>query len=419
MLKEKIYKAKRTIYPAYAAVRGCMGRFAVRWFSLPLLILFAFGCFALVTHLEGYRLGGLKVSLYVYQFYLCDYSVGFCSRLLVGAVVTFFADVVSTDLMDVIINVSVILSLVLQAAAAGVILRIAMKRGSLLCCGIVLLFLCSPLAIKQNMEMPGHVDIYLLLLFLLWLACYRTPAVYWITPPLCLVGMAIHIEFFCMFLPPMLILLMYRAAAWEKKRARVCSAVSLAASSAVSAGSLIWFVAFANKHLKMTADEFYYRMLARFRTDPVTRNANNYRIGTPIFKPYFDAHLFGEGDLQLNAALTGKTNEVFVFNTPSDYLQFMFAFAKYGWNDWKHEIVVFIPIAVIMCLIWGICAVKEKGLKRFVFFCFAAQMLVLVPEVMVSTDAWRFITAAFISQFAVFFAVYYDEKSRLNRLLRL
>ena len=66
-----------------------------------------------------------------------------------------------------------------------------------------------------------------------------------------------------------------------------------------------------------------------------------------------------------------------------------------------------------------ICAVKEKGLKRFVFFCFAAQMLVLVPEVMVSTDAWRFITAAFISQFAVFFAVYYDEKSRLNRLLRL
>ena len=104
MLKENLEKAKRKLHPAYTAVRSGMGRFAAHWYSLPLLILFSFGCFALVTYLKGYRLGGLTVSTWVCQFYLCDYAVGFCSRLLVGAVVTFFTDVVSTDLMNVIIK---------------------------------------------------------------------------------------------------------------------------------------------------------------------------------------------------------------------------------------------------------------------------------------------------------------------------
>lgn len=419
MLKENLEKAKRKLYPAYDAVRSGMGRFAARWFSLPLLVLFSFGCFAAVTYLAGYRLGGLNVSNWVYQFYLCDYSVGFCSRLLVGAVITMFTDVVSTDLMDAIINTSVILSLILQAMAAGVILRIAMKRGSLLCCGLVLVFLLSPMAVTGNMRMPGQLDVYLLVLFLLWLACYRTPAVYVVSPLVCAVSMAIHYEFFLMFLPPMLVLLLYRSVTWEKKRARVLSAVSFAFCLAVSASLLVWFVFFANRHLHLTESEFYYGMLRRFRTDPVTRSSNIYRMGTPIYKEYFDAHLFGHADFTEN--LFGEEAYSFAYDSVWGYIRSMLIIAKsLGQSDWSKELVPFLPVALLFCVIWVLCMVKAKGKpgERFVYFCCAVQMLVLIPDMIASSDLWRFISAAFISQFSVFFVIYYDQGSVLNRLLR-
>ena len=417
MLKEELGKAKRKLYPAYTAARGGMGRFAAHWYSLPLLVLFSFGCFALVTCLAGYRLGGLKVSTWVYQFYLCDYGVGFCSRLLVGAVITFFTDVVSTDLMDAIINTSVILSLVLQAAAAGVILRTAMKRGSLLCCAMVLLFLCSPMAVTENMRMPGQLDIYILVVFLLWLACCRTPAVYVVSPLVCVIGMAIHYEFFLTFLPPLLVLLLYRAVAWEKKTARVCSAVTFGVCLAASSVLLVWFVFLANDHLRLTESEFYYDMLRRFRTDPATRSANLYKMGTPIYKEYFDAHLFGHADFTEN--LFGEEAYSFTYDNVWDYIRSMLVIARsLGQSDWGKELTPFLPVAAVFCVIWGACAVKEKRGKRFVYLCCIAQMLVVIPEMIASSDLWRFVSAAFIAQFAVFFTIYRDRDSALNRLLR-
>ena len=417
MLKETLGKTKRRLYPAYAAARGGMGRFAARWYALPLLILFSFGCFALVTHLSGYRLGGLTVSTWVYQFYLCDYGVGFCSRLLVGAVITFFTDTVSTDLMDVIINTAVMLSLVLQAVAAGVVLRTAMKRGSLLCCAIVLLFLCSPMAVTENMRMPGQLDIYILVVFLLWLACYRTPAVYVVSPLVCVIGMAIHYEFFLTFLPPMLVLLLYRAVAWERKPARVCSAAAFGVCLAVSAALLVWFVFLANNHLRLTESEFYYDMLRRFRTDPATRSANLYKMGTPIYKEYFDAHLFGHADFTED--LFGEEAYSFTYDNVWDYIRSMLVIAKsLGQSDWEKELTPFLPFAVMFGGIWTVCAVRERRGKRLVYLCCAAQMLAVIPEMIASSDLWRFVSAALIAQYAVFFAVYRERDSALNRLLR-
>lgn len=418
LLKEHLEKAKRKLYPAYTAVRGGMGRFAAHWYSLPLLILFSFGCFALVTYTQGYRLGGLNVSIWVYQFYLCDYSVGFCSRLLVGAVITFFTDVVSTDLMNAIINTSVILSLALQAAAAGVILRTAMKRGSLLCCGIVLLFLLSPMAVTENMRMPGQLDVYILVFFLLWLAFYRTPAVYVLAPLICVVCMAIHYEFVLMFLPPILILLLYRAFAWKTRCARVLSGISFSLCLAVSAALLVWFVLFATDHLHQTESEFYFGMLRRFRTDPMTRSSNIYRMGNPIFKEYFDAHLFNHADF--SAGIYGTEIQSFSFDNFFDYLVIMRMVAKNLKQDnWTSLLLPFIPVALIFCTIWGICFAKEKRGKRFVYFCCAAHLLILVPELFVSSDVWRFLSSTFISQYAMFFLIYADNNSKLNEVLRV
>lgn len=127
---------------------------------------------------NGYKLFGLTISKWCYQFYLCDYSVGFCSRLLIGAVITHFTDAVSESLMNLIINISVYSTLAIECCASGVIMWTAMKRGSLLGVLFPLLFICNPLTVEFNMGMLGLLDVYLLLLFLIWLCFYRTPFIW-------------------------------------------------------------------------------------------------------------------------------------------------------------------------------------------------------------------------------------------------
>ena len=418
MLRERMEKLHQKIYPAYAAVRRGMGSFAAHWLSFPVLFLFAFGSVFLISFLEGYRLFGLNVSIWVYQFYLCDYKVGFCSRLLIGAVITHFTDIVSTDLMNTIINTAVVLSLFLQSLIVAVILRIAMKRGSMLGCFITLLFLCNPLAVTENMRMPGQIDVYLLVLFLLWSFSYRTPLVYIVSPLICFVCMAIHYEFVLTFLPPMLILLLYRAVAWPNKRARFISAFTFVLCAIISAVLLIWFVFFSTSHLRLTEDEFYYNMLRRFQTDPVTRSANIYKMGTPIYKEFFDTHLFGHIDF--SPQLFGDHAMSFSYNNPFEYLKLVLTAPTLGSPaEWMKEFILLIPGTFVLTAIWVICVIREKKGKRFVYICCAAQFMVLFPEIIISTDGWRFISATFIAQFAVFFAVYCDKDSDVNQLLRV
>ena len=393
-----------------SVLRRGMRWFSGKWFSLPILVLSAFGCAMLVSVLCGYHLFGLNINKYVIQFYLCDYSVGFCTRLFVGAVITHFTDTVSTELMDRIINISVALTLIIQALFAGISLRLAMKKGSLLCCFLSVSFVCIPLCVTENMVMPGLLDAYILLLFYVWCVLYRTPIVSFVAPPICFICMAIHYGFCFSFLPPILVLLLYKTVFGEKKRMRVASGVSLGVSATVSAASCYWFLFLAKDHLHMTSDEFYEHMLRRLDMNPVMRRANLTALhGVPIYKDYFDFYIFGEykGDNY--------------YEQSGDYVSFMKDFANaFSDKEKLNECLLqFLPFFLIFLAIWISCIVKSKGMKRFVFFCCAAQSVALLFALFVSTDYWRWISAALISQFMVFLTVFNDKNQVLFEVLHI
>lgn len=397
MKNELIEKAGRVRKKAADA----MYAFAGHRRALPLLIVFCFGCSVAVAAASGYKLFGLDIHIATYQFYLCDYSVGFCSRLLVGAIITHFTDAVSVELMNTVINSAVLFTLAAQACLAGWGMLKAMKTRRPWAVPFILLFVCCPLSVTENMRMPGILDVYILAIFLVWLLVYRTPAVYLLTPPICLICMAIHYEFLFTYLPPMLILLLYKAVFSEKKSSRLCAGTSFAVSSVVSASSFFWFVLFAQKHLRVTSDEFYYRMVERLDMDPARRSANIYQLrGTPIYKDYFDYYIFGEYE--------GKN----YFENTGEFFSFLKNFTEHNFNRemFRTELAVFLPFFIVFCILWFRAMARVKGgMKRFFFFCCAAQSLVLIPEIIISTDIWRWVSAAFISQFCVFIMLYADE----------
>ena len=373
--------------------------------SVPVFIIVALLAYTGITYFSGFGFFRLTATPPTYQFYVCDYSVGYCSRLFVGAVIALFTDKVSIGEMNRIINIAVVLSLVCQAVIAGLLLRAGLKNRSLPAALIGLLMMTNPLAVVENMSAPGLLDVYLLLLFLLWLAFLKTPLIAIVTPIFCVVGMAIHYEFLFSFLPPMLCLLLYYAFNAKKKRVRVGRWMAFSGGSAVSVASFYYFVFLAKDHLRLTSDEFYQHMLSRFSLTSSEREFLTAVMGGPLYRDYFDYYIFGE--------YKGYD----YFNNINDFFVFLknWTSGRFNAGMLRKDLILFLPVLLIAAAIWIRCAKGEKGIRRLPYVCFIGQALVLIPELIISTDIWRWVSASLLAQFFVFAVVYLDKDAPLHQ----
>lgn len=379
--------------------------FAAKPYSVPVFILTVMAAYAGISLLSGFPLFGLTATPPTYQFYVCDYSVGYCSRLFVGAVIALFTDKVSVNDMNRLINIAVVLSLFCQAVIAGLLLRTGLKNKSLPAALIGVLMMTNPLAVVENMSAPGLLDVYLLLLFLIWLAFLKTPLAAVVTPIFCVVGMAIHYEFLFSFLPPMLCLLLYYAFYAQKRRVRIGRWLAFTGGSAVSAASFYYFVFLAKDHLRLTSDEFYQHMLSRFSLTSSERGLLTAVMGGPLYRDYFDYYIFGE--------YKGYD----YFNNINDFFVFLknWTSGRFNAGMLRKDLILFLPVLLIAAVIWIRCAKGEKGIRRLPYVCFIGQALVLIPELIISTDIWRWVSAALLAQFFVFAVVYLDKDAPLHR----
>ena len=381
--------------------------FAEKPLSIPVFIIAAFFSYVEIACLYGYTIGRLEANVLTFQFYLCDYSVGVCSLLFVGAVIALFTDYVPLSLINQIVNCSVILTMVGQAVLAGLLLRTGLKNRSVPAALLGLLFMTNPLMMLDKLYLTGMLDIYLVLLLLLWLAFLKTPLLPLITPVFCVAGMAIHYQFLLSHLPPMLALLFFYALFSDDKRKRAINASALVTGSVASGASLVYFAFFAKKHLKMTPDEFFLHTAVRFGFISPHQKVDLSKTLIPIYRDYLDYHLFGI-DHGENYSVDGRT---FI----SHLMQF--TGERINVPMLRKDILMFIPVFLLVAIIWIRCAKREKGVRKLPYLCFVAQALVLLPELVISTDAWRWFSAAMIAQFVVFSILYLDQKTSLHQLI--
>ena len=259
----------------------------------------------------------------------------------------------------------------------------------------------------DKLYLTGMLDIYLVLLLLLWLAFLKTPLLPIVTPVFCVVGMAIHYQFFLSHLPPILVLLFFYALFSEDKKKRAINASALVTGSVASGASLVYFAFIAKKHLKMTSDELFLHMAVRFGVISPHQKVDLSKTLIPIYRGYFDYHLFGvdhTGDHSVDA----KTFISHLMELTSERVNVPML---------RTDIIMFVPVFLLVTVIWIFCAKREKGVRKLPYLCFVAQALVLVPELLISIDVWRWFAAALIAQFVVFSILYLDKKTELHQLI--
>lgn len=406
-IKNSAVSAYRNLPETGRKLWAPFSRFGEKKYSFPVLFILIFVFYYLFCLHKGCNIITLDVHCITLHFYLADYSVGFCSRLLIGAVIGLFTDRVSPELISVLIRIAVCLTLLIQAAISGYVLKKALREKNLFAVLIVLMFVFNPLCIDEYLIAPGMIDTWQLLLFMLWLCTCRSPLVYLTAPLTAFAGMALHYSYVFNYFPPMMVILFGEAVLSQKKSARIRNGVSFASASVAGAGSFLWFVFGANRHLKMTSDEFYNHMMAKFDCRPsLAAYYKSIQNGNyVIWREYFDYYIFGDMGKHEGSEVVGG------------WLPLLKAYKEQHFNSSMliEDLKLFVPVFLILGIFWVLKMKKESGfLRRLPYVLCIAQALVLIPEILMSLDFYRWFSAAIISQAAVYF-MYFSAGSELGR----
>ena len=376
-----------------------ISRFAETKISFPLFAVISFFCFVVSARIGGFNAFDIaqQTNEACCALYLCDYNIGFSTRFLVGAVLGLFTDKVSPTLVYTIGGTTIIISFVLQAIIAAAVLKKSLIRKEYAVTLLTMVFLLHSLTSIENIRIKGCLDTFILILFLLWLMFYDSVVSVVSAPAVCVIAMLIHYSYIFTFMPPVLALVFYCIFFSESRKKRISAGVFFSLGCILTISLFVYFVFFANDHLRMTSDECYDYLVSRFALTPIEEiHMKNIFDGNVLFRVYIDCYFFNK-DRQLNQLGGVKDELELIRNEVINYVPGA-VYLKYA--------AVFVPLFIVFVILWIACMRKVRGTKKLPYIVFICMPVVLLPSNLMSSDVWRWVSAAIIAQFSVFFALY-------------
>lgn len=371
-------------------------KFSEKHYYAALIFAFIF-VYALITPKETL----FRVSEAILAIHAVDFGMGFCSRLLPGAIYNLFFDSVSPAKTAAYVNtLLVIFFIVMSFLLEKLVLSVESghRKTALI---ILAFFITGPATFAIHIHYPGMLDMYwvfcALFLFVLLSKKQLTPLIFL---PFVLCVTVYFASLIC-FIPFFVIIVLYKISYSEskKEKAILWSFLIFAALAAVALS--IYFAVFENGNLIYTIDEFHEIYSKK---------------GTDRFF-YFDQNLYKDVytyDLEKYATYQPEngTNIELIFG--EILLRVNYTFSKMTLSD---KLIIFALIAPVFSLVFAFLFtelkynIKSKNrLKAFANICtIALPFFTLFSSVFFSEDLVRWIGHAFLTLFATFLYLLYKE----------
>lgn len=384
--------------------------FSSRKYSGVFFIIFSFLCFWLTSLLGGYNVFSITGEHFDLSmvFYLADFSVGFESRLLLGAVLGLFYDTVTPEQIFRVAGIATLLSFILQAVITGIVLRKSLQKREFAVTALVAVFLMNPLVSQENIMAKGYFDTYELILFLCWLFFCDTKPGKLIVPGLCFLAILLHPGFMFSFMPPVLAIMFYGMFLKEKKTDRILSGTGFITGCVSTIGSFVYFVFMAGDRLRMTSEEFAAHLLDKFALTKMESIHFCREFGEyPFYYRGIEYYLFRKDRYREEYTsfvdFFGSIREEVSRIAPSVYVRYFIAF---------------LPILIVFTLLWVSCMRKVRGTAKLPYLVFIGTFIMVPVGCFSSTDVWRWVSAGIITQYALLFALFRQNDRALLETLQ-
>lgn len=346
-----------------------------------------------------------EIGSYPYVYHALDYSLGFCTRVLPGAVSNFLLGEVTVFKVTIFETVLLLLFFVcLSFFLEKLYFRLKKEDRPY---GLVLMFLfvCGPCSFGIYVNELGMLDSWMLytaaVIFLLLLH----KRLWLVIIVFAFILSLIYTASILSFAPFVVIILLYKASVEKKQKDRCVLFVVAGVFAFVAIATTLYFLNFEPKNIKLTPDEFFSMIYSRgCKTDD------------EVYNIFFGIAPEGYGVSQGEKAL-------FLYQIIARiqiHLAMLFENSNTKFVQVAHAFLLICPV---LLLLFSLFFYKMKNSRQPIqkFSCFCMCMLFFFINVVcffVSTDTHKWLAQAFILTFACFLFVLYHEPQILTEKIK-
>lgn len=340
-------------------------------------------------------------------FHAVDFSMGFCSKILPGAIYNIFFD--SVTFFKVTLYESILL--ILFFVAVSVLLEKVMlsidsqyKKSATI---MMLFFLTGPVTFGGYVKQMGMIDVYWLFLTAFFLFALYNKKTRLLLPIIAVLCVAVHYSAIICFVPFFALLILYKASCTDDKKEKKLLNINFFVTVILSLASTVYFVIFEKKNLTYSREEFDKILLDR---GVLETNLNYYDFA---FYNYSEGNEEFLSELEMNFDL-GYLFDVIWQQIGTNQTFFKTLSSGEIWITAAFIFALIVPLVVFVfkAFVTVIKKNKENKIKVFSLVC---MMLLPVATLgccfLFSTDLIRWILHAFLPLFVSFiFVLYYEGK---------
>lgn len=350
--------------------------------------------FCAVTVLYCFITGFKIFDRGLFVLYLGDFSIGKCSRFLIGSIISIFKDTYTKEWIHTFNLVCLVLIFVLCAYYISKTAASAKKSNKLTFMIIAGIFIMCPFSFitVYGSRYFGLLDIYEFLIFLLCIILGKNKYLFFAIPFLCAAGVFIHDSYILVYLCPCLAVCAYYAV--KKFSRKITAATGFAISSGAGIAASLFSVFIGPSTIKMSEKQVMEYLAAK---GECTVNE---------VSGYIEQYLFHK-----------NTSSSLDIDYGSDVWEMLKYMAEYNLNGMSSvNIVQFLsvlPFIVFMLWFWIKCAKRSRGFfGKIPYVLFMLTPLPVFVSLILSTDFDRFLATIIITQcFYLFMCVKEKDKN--------
>ncbi len=337
-----------------------------------------------------------KIDGSTYSFFVVDFSVGFCSRILQGAIFNLFFDTANTTNVSIFWSVSFLFTAaVICFFAEKVILKTEpeYRKAAIL---TFLFFFAGPCTFAMHFRTIGLIEFFWVSCIVLFFLVLQKKQLWFLIVPISVMMIFYYYAAIICYVPLLAILLLYKISTLtDKKDRRYLTAVFFGAVI-LSVFFTFYFVFFERSNLNYTMEEFDNILLSR----GVENN------GLYYFNFAFYRHMdnfMDDPDINL-PKVEESTSPLMAFKVILQQITVTLRLISFS-HITLIALLLILPILIYIYryIIKEMKNTRGNKLKSFTLFCMAALFpFTLITGLCLSTDVLRWISNAFAPLFVTF-----------------
>ena len=197
------------------------------------------------------------ISGVVYSFHAVDYSMGFCSQILPGAIFNLIYKTLSENKVLIHETVLMLLFFLMVAFFCEKLFKKAPEEYRKTALTVILFFLSGPGTFAAFIRDIGSLDMYWVFSAAFFLLCLTKKQLY----PLMIIPFVacvlVHYASFVCYIPFCVIIALYKISCLDDKKENKMLWISLSISLSVAFALAVYFIKFQQSNLTYTLDEFH------------------------------------------------------------------------------------------------------------------------------------------------------------------